>query len=215
MTIERTIAATTHGRYLVTAASGAPLLAGFHGYGESAGVHLDRLRAIGGADQWTIVSIQGLHRFYQRRTNDVVASWMTREDRELAIVDNKRYVASVIGTVWQEHHASGGIVCAGFSQGVAMTFRAAAALAQPILGAIAVGGDVPPELTGAELKAMRRVLLMRGVRDPFYTTEKFAEDQQRLRDAGVAVTAIEFDGGHEWTQPVLDAAARFLADQRR
>lgn len=209
--IERTIAAATHGRYLVEpAAAPAPLLAGFHGYGESAAVHLERLRAIHGAGDWTIVSIQGLHRFYQRRTNEVVASWMTREDRELAIADNCRYVAAAVDSVWTSHACMVGVVCAGFSQGVAMAFRAASIIRQPILGAIAVGGDVPPELSLTRLAAIRRVLLIRGDRDPFYTAEKFAADQKRLRDAGVEVTAVQFEGGHDWSAAVLAAAARFL-----
>src|SRR5215471_14161932 len=95
--IERTLETRTHGRYLVEPGpAGAPLLAGFHGYGEAAGVQRERLRAIPGSDTWTIVSIQGLNRFYQRRTNEVVASWMTREDRELAMADNLAYVSAAI-----------------------------------------------------------------------------------------------------------------------
>src|SRR3954470_17842692 len=101
--IEQTIAVATHGRYLVEEASGpaAPLLAGFHGYAEAAPLHLERLRAIPRADRWTIVSIQGLHRFYQRRSGDVVASWMTREDRDLAIADNRAYVSAAIDAEWR------------------------------------------------------------------------------------------------------------------
>ena len=54
------------------------------------------MRAIPGAARWRLVAIQGLHRFYQRRDNQVVASWMTRQDRELAIADNLAYVAGVM-----------------------------------------------------------------------------------------------------------------------
>ena len=63
---ERTIATTTHGRYLLLPASApapAGLLVGFHGYAEGAESQLERLRAIPGADRWTLVSVQGLHRF--------------------------------------------------------------------------------------------------------------------------------------------------------
>ena len=48
---------------------------------EDAAAHLARLRSIPGSDRWIIVSIQGLHRFYRGRSSDVVASWMTRQDR--------------------------------------------------------------------------------------------------------------------------------------
>ena len=214
--IEQTIKTTTHGRYLIEPApNSAPLLAGFHGYAEDAALHLERLRAIPGVEKWTIVSIQGLHRFYQRRTNEVVASWMTREDRELAIADNRAYVAAAIDHEARIRGVAGGVVFAGFSQGVAMAFRAPSAVRQPVLGIVAVGGDVPPELGPAELGRLGHVLLMRGARDPFYSAEKFLQDQDRLRGAGVQLTATEFEGGHEWSAPVLDAASQFLDARRR
>ena len=103
--IERTIAIGTHGRYLLeppASAGPAPMLVGFHGYGEGADIQLERMRRIPGADRWLLVSIQGLHRFYQRRANEVVASWMTRQDRELAMADNLAYVAAVIDAVDRE-----------------------------------------------------------------------------------------------------------------
>jgi poly(3-hydroxybutyrate) depolymerase len=70
--IERTIATQTHGRYLVVppvSPGPAPVLLGFHGYAEAAETQLERLRAIKGAERWLLVSIQGMHRFYQRRTH--------------------------------------------------------------------------------------------------------------------------------------------------
>ena len=214
--IERTIAATTHGRYLVEPASpGAPVLVGFHGYAELAEAALERLRAIPGSDRWTIASIQGLNRFYQRRNNEVIAGWMTRQDRELAIADNLEYVTRVIESVAREWAAGGAVVFSGFSQGVAMAFRAAAASALPVAGVIAAGGDVPPEIPRERLAAVRAVVLCRGVRDEWYSTEKFAADRQRLGDAGVAVTPVEFDGGHEWSRDVIAAASTFLADRVR
>src|SRR5580698_502066 len=151
---ERSIATATHGRYLVipSAVSGpAPLLVGVHGYGEDAETQLERLRAIPGSASWIIVSIQGLHRFYERRTNRVVASWMTRQDRESAIADNIGYVQNCLDAVSAEWPATRQIVFAGFSQGVAMAFRAATQFEG---GVIAVGGDIPPELAPEALKRL-------------------------------------------------------------
>src|SRR5262249_30066864 len=117
--IERTIATTTHGRYLVVPADGprARLLVGFHGYGEGAEVHLRRLESIPRdfAD-WKLIAIQGLNRFYERRTEQVVASWMTRQDRDLAIADNLAYVSAVVDAEWPETSETRGAVFAGFSQ---------------------------------------------------------------------------------------------------
>src|SRR3982751_1491847 len=72
----------THGRVLARAPRAAAqkgLLVGFHGYMENARIQMDRLEAVPGSAAWTLVSIQALHRFYRGRTEEVVASWMTRE----------------------------------------------------------------------------------------------------------------------------------------
>jgi len=211
--IERTIAAGTHGRYLVEppdASGAAPVLFGFHGYAEGAETQLERMRAIPGAGRWRLVAIQGLHRFYQRRENQVIASWMTRQDRDLAIADNLAYVAGVMREVAKEWPGAPHVVLAGFSQGVAMTFRAATAAPRPVDGVIAVGGDVPPELDAAALARVKSALVCRGARDEWYTTDKFDDDVRRLREAGAAVRPLAFDGGHEWSDHVGRAASLFL-----
>ncbi|HTA42265.1 MAG TPA: hypothetical protein VK789_07455 [Bryobacteraceae bacterium] len=212
---ERTIAATTHGRCLVippATAGPAPMLVGFHGYAEDAETQLERLRAIPEASRWLIVSIQGLHRFYQRRTDRVVASWMTRQDRELAIADNIAYVQSCIEALSAEWPVKPAFAFAGFSQGVAAAFRAAANWARGSTAVLAVGGDVPPDLDASSLKRISASLIARGTADEWYTKEKFAEDERRLGDAGGAVRAVEFVGGHEWPAEINEAASNFLGE---
>ena len=214
--IERNIAATTHGRYLLVPAAApvpAGLLVGFHGYAEGAESQLERLRAIPGADRWTLVSVQGLHRFYQRRTNEVIASWMTRQDRELAIADNLAYVDGVIDAASREMgREPPRLVLAAFSQGVAMGFRAATATTRRVDGVIAVGGDVPPEIDAASLARTQKALVCRGASDEWYTDTKFQHDVTRLRESGVTVHAVTFEGGHEWSEAVLKNAATFLRE---
>ena len=215
--LERTIATGVHGRYLVEPASAsgpAPLLVGFHGYGEGAAEMMVRLAPIDGASRWHIVSIQGLSRFYNRRSNEVIASWMTRQDRELAMDDNRVYVTSVVEAVARDCASNGDVVFAGFSQGVAMAFRAAAASARRVRGVIAAGGDVPPEIESSSLARIERALVCHGARDEWYTREKFDADLTRLRAAGVDTRSIDFDGGHEWSAAVLSASAAFLDELR-
>src|SRR4029078_4084102 len=97
----------------------APRLLCFHGYGENADLHLEQLRRIPGASRWVLCAVQALHPFYNR-TGDVIASWMTRQQRERAIVDNIRYVSSVVTEVKRELPISERLVYLGFSQGAAM-----------------------------------------------------------------------------------------------
>ena len=171
------------------------MLIGFHGYGETAEDELRRLQAIPGIADWTLVSIQGLHHFYRRRTNEVVASWMTRQNRELAIADNITYVQNVANSLC--HDSSVPLILTGFSQGVAMAFRAAAALKQRVTAVIACGGDIPPEVDQDALARIPTVLIGRGVRDEWYTPEKQAADEERLRGAGVTVQTAIIDAGHD------------------
>lgn len=214
MAAAHTIAVSTHGRYLTEApAAGDPagLLVGFHGYAESADIQLERLRSVAAAGAWLLVSIQGLHRFYRGRTEEVVASWMTGQDRELAIADNVPFVSAVVDEVAAASNVESPLVFAGFSQGVAMAFRAACGSTRRVGGVIAVGGDVPPELGRAELARIPTVLLARGERDEWYSPAKWAADQARLRDAGVRVREFGFDGGHEWNADVSRTAGELLA----
>jgi hypothetical protein len=59
------------------------------------------LHRIPDVSHWLLVAVQALHPFYTK-SERVVASWMTREDRELAIADNLAYVAAVVETVQRE-----------------------------------------------------------------------------------------------------------------
>jgi predicted esterase len=207
-TTAQTVRVSIHGRYLASGDASAPLLVGFHGYAESAETQMERLQGIPGAERRLLVSIQGLHRFYRGRTNEVVAGWMTKQDRDLAIADNLEYVRAVLDAI-DGKRPGGRPVFAGFSQGVAMAFRAAAAHGAPA-GVIALGGDVPPELDAPALARIPRALVGRGTHDGWYTGAKAAEDLRRLEEAGVAVTAIEFEAGHEWTGAFSAAAGDFL-----
>ena len=196
----RTIAATVHGRYLVQRGPAERLLVGFHGYGEDAEIHLTDLLKIPGIEQWTVASVQALNRFYRGRSTETAGCWMTRQDRELAIADNIANVQKVVATF----AGAKTIVFAGFSQGVAMAYRAAANIRSD--GVIALGGDVPPDVR----EALPPVLIGRGVSDDWYTTEKFEKDLNVLQ-AITKVTTCVYDGRHEWTDEFRDAAARFLS----
>ena len=184
------------------------ILAGFHGYMENADIQLARLEQIPGSGGWTLVSIQALHRFYRGRSQEVVASWMTREDRETAIADNVQYVRAAIAAA--AAGAPARVIYAGFSQGVAMAFRAAVQAEEPAAGVIAVGGDVPPELLADSSVAFPRVLLARGAADEWYTADKHAAEVAALKTRGADVEDFAYEGGHEWTPAVATAAAAWL-----
>ena len=82
--------------------------------------------------------------------------------------------AAVLGT-------SAPLVFLGFSQGVAMAFRAAAGHPDDCAGIIALGADVPPDVRAA-------------------TTS-----------LPPVLTLCEYAGGHEWTNAFREAAGAFLS----
>ena len=210
----RQVAATIHGRYLLEAPSdveGAPLLVGFHGYGENAERHLEELRRIPGASRCVLCAVQALHPFYNR-SGEVIACWMTSLDRERAIHDNVAYVASVVASVRQELPVSERLVYLGFSQGAAMAYRAAAGAGHLCHGLIVLGGDVPPELEQQDLSRFPPVLLGRGSSEEWYDAAKMEHDVELLRAKRVDVRPLIFQGGHEWTDEFRAAAGEFLRE---
>jgi predicted esterase len=138
---------------------------------------------------------------------------MTRQNREFAIADNIAYVATCIDAIAAAWPTLPKVVFAGFSQGVGMAFRAAVNTTRSVAGVITVGGDVPPELTPGALKGVSAALIARGTSDDRYTREQFANDERRLLDSSVSVRALEFNGGHEWTGEVVEAASHFLRER--
>jgi predicted esterase len=196
------VATPVHGRYLHEDRGPERLLVGFHGYAETADVNFAELQKLPGIERWSVVSIQALHPFYTR-SGEVVANWMTKLDRELAINDNLQYIRNVLAQL----PAPRQLVFSGFSQGASMAARAAAHI--PCDGLMILGGDVPPEVKAGE-GTLPRVLMARGTRDDWYTQEKFDADLAFLSPR-TQVTQCVFDGGHEWSDAFRTAAGEFLS----
>lgn len=209
----RHAAALVHGRQLVRVPrAGRARLHwfGFHGYAQTAEAMLPAFERSAG-EAALVVSVQALHPFYAGRTNEVVANWMTRQDRERAIASNVAYVDAVVEAIDAEFGAPDVRVFAGFSQGVGMAWRAAALGGHACAAVVAVGGDVPPELLAAPPRAWPPALLATGERDAWCTPDALAREAARLRERGADVRTLVFDGGHEWSAAVEEAARAWCA----
>ena len=199
----RLIEATVHGRYIIRE-GGPRLLIGFHGYAETADIHMAQLEQIPGSRDWTLVAVQALHPFYTRNDQTVVANWMTRMDREHAIRDNVEYVRRVVSDVG----ASTPLVFLGFSQGAAMAYRAASQIACD--GLVVLAGDMPPDVAAqVPVQLPQHVLVARGAGDDWFNNEKLKKDLSFLRHLS-QVQTVTFEGGHEWTDEFRAAVGRFL-----
>jgi predicted esterase len=138
---------------------------------------------------------------------------MTRELREQAIEDNVLYVRGILEAVRARSGWRLPVAVLGFSQGAAMAWRSALLAGHEIAGAIALGGDVPPELGELpESSPFPRVaLLARGDADDWYTADRLEADLRLLAARATRVEALTFAGGHEWTDEFRAAAGALLA----
>lgn len=206
--------AVVHGRYFVRpAAAGATglWLVGFHGQGQTAEIFLGPLARTPRSDRWLVASVQGLNRYYAGRTQDVVANWMTRQDREYAIADNVAWVDGVLDRLAAEFGEPRAIVFAGFSQGVAMAYRAALLGRRECAAVVACGGDVPPELERGAPRPWPAVLAATGSSDGWYTPARLEDDAGFLRSVRPDARIVVFEGGHEWGEGVTAPAGELLA----
>jgi predicted esterase len=206
------VPARAHGRVVVKDAAfdgkRSRLLLAFHGYGQRAESMIEALEGVPGLEQWTIASIQALHPFYGRN-EEVVASWMTKEDRELTIAENVDYVDEATVALQRERRADV-IVCVGFSQGASMAWRAAVLGRRQSDGVVALGGDIPPELGEAPADKFPIALIAGGTKDEWYTAEKMDADLRLLAEKGAPHGSVRFEGGHEWTGEFSAELGKFL-----
>lgn len=206
----------THARVLVQpSGSGTPsgTLVVFHGYGQSAEEAMADALLMPGIDAWRVVAPQGLHRFYARDQR-VVASWMTRQDRDEAIADNVTYVDRVLDEVCAADPPDLPLVFVGFSQGASMAYRAAALGRRAAAGLVALAGDIPPELKAPDRVPAARwppTLIGGGTGDTWFTPEKAELDASWLGAMGASVQMCRFEGGHEWTPQFRDAFSLWIS----
>ena len=214
--LSRSIATQTHGRVLVEDAADSlsgRLLVAFHGYGESAYDALAAARRIPGVpERWRVLAIQALHRFYTRDQRQVIASWMTRQDRDDAIADNIAYVDAAIQSEIDRAPAQA-MAFVGFSQGVAMAYRAAMLGRHSAQAIVALAADIPPEIKqdAGLRKPWPKVLIGVGTREEYYSPGKLAEDTAFLASRHATQEVCRFEGGHEWTDEFLGVCGRWLA----
>ena len=158
------------------------VLVGFHGYKENAAIQLERLEEIPGSPHGLSVR-PGASSLLSRadggsRGELDDAGGSRHRDRRTTL----RTSAAALDEV--PHDETTPLVYLGFSQGVAMAFRAAVLGRERASGLIAVGGDVPPELLADPSLQFPSVFLARGERDGWLTQSKFDADVAALTARG-------------------------------
>ena len=171
-----------------------------HGYGMSAKEFIAQFECLVKPGVM-IVAPEGLSRFYRKGfSGDVIASWMTKEDRLAEIEDYVGYLDSLHRLVVSGKDVI--TIVLGFSQGVATAsrwlYKGAVQISDFIVwcGEFAVESDKVP----LKLPVIRHVFAHH---DTFITPEQVEKQSLRLRSLGGEVYNYGFDGGHIIDNPTL------------
>lgn len=204
ITVERTARFHTLGN----AAHARELWVVLHGYGQLARFFL---RHFEGLEQGRlIVAPEALSRFYiDQGHSRVGATWMTREDREAEIADQKYYLNTLASHLLAQCPPGAALNVLGFSQGVATACRWAMAPVAPIRRLVLWGGSMAAELQATELGErwkLMEVVVVHGEQDALVPAQTMAHSSARLHDAGVPHRIIRFAGGHQLDRPTLQQA---------
>ena len=164
-----------------------------------------------------IVVPEALNRYYIESTGvapqdrKVGATWMTKEDRGVDIIDYVAYLDALYRIEVAPLAALGARVTAlGFSQGVTTVVRWAVAGTSPIDRLVCWAGALPHDIdlvaNAGKLRAMSPVMAI-GDADEFAGWAAVAEQRAKLDAAGIPHTLHQFVGGHVLDDTVLAVIA--------
>lgn len=185
-----------------------------HGQSMRAASFLGDCRALDDGDR-LIIAPEALSRYYEgpiaaNKNAIVVASWMTREEREDEIRDYVRYLDAVHAEMKSRFtQAMPPVTVLGFSQGGATAVRWVAEGNVMPARLIVWASSLPPEVDYATNSAIRAPTFtyVCGNRD-IYVTPKVLDGQLKLlRDANLKYAAASFDGGHRLDDDTLRRVA--------
>ncbi|MEM6646265.1 MAG: phospholipase [Bacteroidota bacterium] len=182
-----------------------------HGYGMLAEYFIRHFRA---QDNGTrlIVAPEAFNRFYLKLGGRVGATWMTREDRERDIADQRAYLDALYHHVVQPlGHVY--VVALGFSQGATAACRWAMLGQARLDRLVCWAGTLPHDLDLApHADALNRLglLYVLGDRDAYLTAERLAAAEQRLTDAQINYTLLPYAGTHRLVPSVLCKVAALI-----
>ncbi len=171
-----------------------------HGYGQLASRFIQQFGLVDTSKNF-ILAPEGLHRFYwEGFTGEVVASWMTKEDRLDDIRDYTTYLQQLYDEYLPQLPKEVEIILFGFSQGCATQCRWINACQPPFHQLVLWGGTLPEDIDYAPLLPYlrhKKQYFIYGTQDQFLTMNNrierhldFAEKQ------GFDLVVRTYEGKH-------------------
>jgi len=195
-----------------------PLLITCHGYGENKR-HGMRVARECAPDGFAIASLQG---FYQHIRDPKESGaplrfgfgWLTNFKSEESVALHHKFVLDVIAKLTNENMADRNkIFLMGFSQTCALNFRFAFTHAEVLRGVIGICGGIPGDWdTSATYKETDASLLyLHGTQDEFYTPERVAGFESKLKMRAREVETKSYDAGHEISSAMREDIKAWLS----
>jgi predicted esterase len=177
-----------------------------HGYGQLAGRFIYKFtEQLDGLTY--VVAPEGLSRFYLDSSYvDIGASWMTREDREQDIADNRAYLSALYHQTLQQLPPDVHRVLFGFSQGCSTLTRWIAQERPPFDALVLWGGAFADDMDYRGLRdyfSDKKIWLVHGDQDPFVTPEQLDKLARFAEAQGLVYRTHRFPGRHEVDRAVL------------
>lgn len=167
----------------------------FHGYAQLAKYFIKNFDSIRNNER-AIIAPEGLSKFYWNGMNGrVVASWMTKEDRENEIEDQKNYLDQVFSLI-KSHNQKAKITVLGFSQGTATLCRWLAASEPKIDRIILWAGGIPEDVLKSNYIKNKKMEIVIGDKDEYISSNKIKTIENRLIENQFSFNIIKFPGNH-------------------
>lgn len=171
----------------------------FHGYGQLAENLLRKFSSFP-EDQHYIVAPEGLSRFYWKGVSEQpVASWMTRLDRQDEIADYVEFIDRVHQNAGWGKQKNQHRILFGFSQGCATLWRWILNSKPEFDHLILWAGWLPEDMLYAphlEYLQTKSIHFIHGDEDQFLTPERLIILKQRFASEKIPVTYHTFRGTH-------------------
>ncbi len=171
-----------------------------HGYGQLAGRFIHKFSGLLDGRTY-VVAPEALSRFYLDGTySEVGASWMTREDRDNEISDQREYLSALYAHTLEELPDGAEKILFGFSQGCPTLARWIAHDRPHFHQLVLWGGDFPEDsahAVPADFFSDKKITFVHGDRDPYVQPEQVERLRMVFRELGPMCAVRSFAGGHE------------------
>jgi predicted esterase len=182
------------------------LLIALHGFGQLSKFFVKKFESI--SENCLILAPEGMHRFYiQGNSGRVGASWMTKEARELDIVENITALQTVLDAIRQTHSFKN-MVLLGFSQGGATAARWYFKNTKQFDHLILWASVFPPDIEKPKLEDNSRNFFVLGNQDEYYSEVQQLSEIESYKEIGF--NTIHFDGKHDIQQMTLQKIMQLL-----